>query len=116
MPGKGFARKGQQPRAISTLLTRVYDGEHGGLGPSAPLRPRNQTQRIAQFLKEAARASVADVICHGLPYERSSVLVTERFRPRRALVVAVRHVLSSSPSGSTPLSSQEAMPQERGEA
>lgn len=54
----GFAHKGQQAREIIALLTRVQDGElviDGGLGHGTPLRPRNQTQRIAQFLTPRER-------------------------------------------------------------
>lgn len=55
---RGFAHKGQQARDIIALLTKVYEGElviDGGLGRGTPLRPRNQTQRIAQFLTPRER-------------------------------------------------------------
>lgn len=54
----GFAHKGQQAREIIGLLARVHDGElvvDGGLGRAAPIRPRNQTQQIAQFLTPRER-------------------------------------------------------------
>lgn len=50
---RGFAHKGQQAREIIELLARVMEDEvviDEALGHLAPRRPRNQTQRIAQFL------------------------------------------------------------------
>jgi DNA-binding NarL/FixJ family response regulator len=55
---RGFAHKGQQAREIIALLSRVHDGElvvDTATGRTAPARPRNQAQRVAQFLTPRER-------------------------------------------------------------
>ncbi|MCW2914664.1 MAG: two component transcriptional regulator, LuxR family [Actinomycetia bacterium] len=55
---RGFAHKGQQARDIIALLSRVHDGElvvDGATGRTAPARPRNEAQRVAQFLTPRER-------------------------------------------------------------
>jgi two-component system, NarL family, nitrate/nitrite response regulator NarL len=55
---RGFAHKGQQARDIIALLSRVHDGElvvDGATRRTAPARPRNEAQRVAQFLTPRER-------------------------------------------------------------
>jgi DNA-binding NarL/FixJ family response regulator len=55
---RGFAHKGRQVRDIVALLERVNRGEvvmDDGAERTSPLRPRNQAQRIAQFLTPRER-------------------------------------------------------------
>jgi DNA-binding NarL/FixJ family response regulator len=55
---RGFAHKGQQAREIIALLSRVHDGElvlDEATGRTRPARPRNQAQRVAQFLTPRER-------------------------------------------------------------
>jgi DNA-binding NarL/FixJ family response regulator len=56
---RGFAHKGQQARDIVGLLGRVLEGEvvaeAAAPGPARPVRPRNQIQRVAQFLTPRER-------------------------------------------------------------
>jgi DNA-binding NarL/FixJ family response regulator len=55
---RGFAHKGQQAREIIALLSRVHEGElvvDRTTGRTAPAAPRNQAQRVAQFLTPRER-------------------------------------------------------------